>query len=225
MNTHLFLFMHDIIIMMKEVFMKEIRYHQYSNEVKYLIQKDSRLEKLFRMKEEITVIIDENYFQSLAGVIVAQQLSSKVAAVIFNRLSNLLKEDITPERIKDADEVELRGIGLSYQKIKYLKSLADCVLRKEVDLSDLNHLSDFEIIEMLVKIKGIGVWSAQMFLMFSLGREDVFSVLDLGLRNALKRLYELPELSNQEIEEISLQWKPYRSIVSHFLWHAWDTQI
>jgi len=205
--------------------MKEIKYHRLSNEVKYLIHKDARLEKLFKMKEEIIVNINENYFESLAGVIVAQQLSSKVASVIYNRLSNLLKGNITPEHIKNADEVELRGIGLSYQKIKYLKSLADCVLTKEVDLSDLNHLSDKDIIEMLVKIKGIGIWSAQMFLMFSLGREDVFSVLDLGLRNALKKLYELPNLTNQEIEEMSLNWSPYRSIVSHFLWHAWDSQI
>jgi DNA-3-methyladenine glycosylase II len=205
--------------------MKEIKYHRQSSEVEYLIQKDAKLEKLFRMKEEITVTINENYFESLAGVIIAQQLSSKVALVIYNRLSTLLKDDITPEKIKNADEIELRGIGLSFQKIKYLKSLAECVLSKEVDLFDLNHLSDSEIIEMLVKIKGIGVWSAQMFLMFSLGREDVYSVLDLGLRNALKKLYELPNLTNQEIEEMSLKWSPYRSIVSHFLWHAWDSQI
>ena len=205
--------------------MKEIKYHRHSNEVKYLIQQDVRLEKLFKMKEEIVVNINDNYFESLAGVIVAQQLSSKVALVIYNRLSNLLNGNITPEQIINADEIELRGIGLSYQKIKYLKSLAECVLNKKVDLSDLNHLSDQDIIEMLVKIKGIGIWSAQMFLMFSLGREDVFSVLDLGLRNALKKLYELPNLSNQEIEEISLNWSPYRSIVSHFLWHAWDSQI
>ncbi|OHE27133.1 MAG: hypothetical protein A2Y43_00305 [Tenericutes bacterium GWA2_38_26] len=77
---------------------------------------------------------------------------------------------------------------------------------------------------MLIKIKGIGVWSAQMFLMFSLGREDVFSVLDLGLRNAVKKIYNNPDLTHDEIEKISENWVPYRSIVSHFLWHAWDTK-
>ena len=205
--------------------MKEIKYHQNSYEVKYLIAKDPKLKSLFSRKEEIIVQIDDNYFQSLAGVIVAQQLSAKVASVIYKRLSALLQDEITPEKIEQANEIELRGIGLSYQKIKYLKSLAECVLTKTVDLSDLNHLSDQEIIEMLIKIKGIGVWSAQMFLIFSLGREDVFSVLDLGLRNALKKLYELPDLTNQEIEEMSLKWIPYRSIVSHFLWHAWDNQV
>ncbi len=204
--------------------MKVIKYYQDSNEVKYLIEKDPMLENLFSRKEEILVPIDDNYFQSLAGVIVAQQLSAKVASIIYKRLSTLLQDEITPEKIEQANEIELRGIGLSYQKIKYLKSLAECVLSKTVDLSDLNHLSDQEIIEMLIKIKGIGVWSAQMFLIFSLGREDVFSVLDLGLRNALKKIYELPDLTNQEIEEMSLKWIPYRSIVSHFLWHAWDNQ-
>jgi len=211
--------------MMKEVFMKEIKYHRHSSEVNYLIQKDSKLKKLFRMKEEITVSINENYFQSLVGVIVAQQLSSKVAAVIYQRLSSLMQDDISANKIINLDQIELRGIGLSYQKIKYLKSLAENVLSKKVDFSNFSHRSDTEIIEMLIKIKGIGVWSAQMFLMFSLGREDVFSVLDLGLRNAFKKLYELPSLTNQEIEEISLNWSPYRSIVSHFLWHAWDNQI
>ena len=204
--------------------MKVIKYYQDSNEVKYLIEKDPMLENLFSRKEEILVPIDDNYFQSLAGVIVAQQLSAKVASIIYKRLSALLQDEITPEKIEQANEIELRGIGLSYQKIKYLKSLAECVLSKTIDLSDLNHLSDQEIIEMLIKIKGIGVWSAQMFLIFSLGREDVFSVLDLGLRNALKKIYELPDLTNQEIEEMSLKWIPYRSIVSHFLWHAWDNQ-
>jgi len=209
---------------MKEVYMKVIKYHQNSDAVRYLIKKDPILEKLFARKEEISVPIEENYFQSLAGVIIAQQLSSKVAAVIYKRLLILFLDEITPEKIKSADEVELRGIGLSYPKIKYLKSLAECVISKTVDLSDLDHLSNEKIIEMLVQIKGIGVWSAQMFLMFSLGREDVFSVLDLGLRNAVKKVYELPDLTNQEIEEISLNWSPYRSIVAHFLWHAWDNQ-
>ncbi len=204
--------------------MKEIKYHQNSNEVSYLIEKDPKLEKLFSRKKEIIVIIQDDHFQSLVGVIIAQQLSSKVADVILKRLCTLLNHEVTPEKIKGTDEIELRGIGLSYPKIKYLKSLAECVITKTVDLSNLDHLSNEEIIEMLIQIKGIGVWSAQMFLIFALGREDIFSVLDLGLRNALKIIYELPDLTNQEIEELSLRWSPYRSIVSHFLWHAWDNQ-
>jgi DNA-3-methyladenine glycosylase II len=206
----------------KEVFMKVIKYHQNSSEVKYLVEKDARLAKLFSQREEILVSINDDYFQSLVGVIVAQQLSSKVASVIYKRLLELLNNEVVPDKINCIDELKLKEIGLSYQKIKYLKSLADCVISKKVDFSSLNHLSDHDIIEMLTQIKGIGIWSAQMFLIFSLGREDVFSVLDLGLRNALKKIYDLPELSNKEIEEISMNWSPYRSIVSHFLWHAWD---
>ena len=124
----------------------------------------------------------------------------------------------------DASEEALRPLGLSFQKIKYLKSLADCIIQGKVDLSDLESKSDQEIIDMLIQIKGIGVWTAQMFLMFSLGREDVFSVLDLGLRNAVKNIYQNQELSHQEIEQLAENWAPYRSVVSHFLWHAWDSE-
>jgi len=204
--------------------MKQLRYHKGSDEIKYLLNKDASLHFLFAQKDEIVVNIDDNYFLSLAGIIVAQQLSSKVASVIFKRLEHLLEQNITAEKILEIKDEELRSIGLSYQKIKYLRSLAECHVQKVIDLSDLNHLSNGEIIEMLIKIKGIGVWSAQMFLMFSLGREDVFSVLDLGLRNAVKKIYNNPDLSHAEIEKISENWIPYRSVVSHYLWHAWDTK-
>ena len=204
--------------------MKQLRYNKDSEEIKYLVNKDASLHFLFAQKDEIVVNIDDNYFLSLAGIIVAQQLSSKVASVIFKRLETLFEQEITAQKILDAQDEELRAIGLSYQKIKYLRSLAECHIHHIIDLSDLNHLSNIEIIEMLIKIKGIGVWSAQMFLMFSLGREDVFSVLDLGLRNAVKKVYNNPNLSHEEIEKISENWIPYRSIVSHYLWHAWDTK-
>ena len=83
-------------------------------------------------------------------------------------------------------------------------------------------MSDQEIIDQLIQVKGIGVWTAQMFLMFSMGREDVFSALDLGLRNALMTLLNQQDMTIKEIETYSLKWKPYRSIVSHYLWHIWD---
>jgi len=204
--------------------MKQLRYNKSSEEIKYLLDKDASLDFLFSLKDEIVVNIDDNYFLSLAGIIIAQQLSSKVANVIFKRLENMFHQAVTAQKILDSKDEDLRSIGLSHQKIKYLRSLAECHAQKIIDLSDLNHLSNQEIIDMLIKIKGIGVWSAQMFLMFSLGREDVFSVLDLGLRNAVKKIYNNPDLTHDEIEKISENWVPYRSIVSHFLWHAWDTK-
>ena len=202
--------------------MKKITYTNNSDKIKYLIDKDPVLESLFCRKEAIDVPLLDNYFDSLVSTITAQQLSSKVATVIYQRLSNLLNKEITAEKIMQTDDEQLRSIGLSFQKIKYLKSLSEHVIERKVVFDHINHQTDEQIIEMLTQIKGIGVWSAQMFLMFSLGREDVFSELDLGLRNAVKRLYQNDQLTMGDIQKISENWSPYRSIVSHFLWHAWD---
>ncbi len=204
--------------------MKKISYRSNSKEAKYLIEKDQNLKHLFSIRDEIIVNIDDDYFVSLVGTIVAQQLSGKVARTIFNRLSHLFADLITAEKILAMPEENLRDVGLSFQKIKYVKSLSECFINHMIDLDNLDKMSDDDIIEMLVKIKGIGVWSAQMFLLFSLGREDVFSALDLGLRNAVKIIYNNQDLTQLEIENISEKWIPYRSIVSHYLWHAWDNE-
>lgn len=204
--------------------MKQLKYNFNSKEVQYLIKQDERLKDLFLKLDEVIVNIDDDYFESLVGTIVAQQLSGKVARVIYQRVKALFDQEITPNKILSTDDESLRNVGLSYQKIKYLKSLSECYLDQTIDLLHLDTMNDQEIVDMLTKIKGIGIWSAQMFLMFSLGREDVYSVLDLGLRNAVKKLLDTPELTNDEIETISENWKPYRSIVSHYLWHASDNK-
>jgi len=205
-------------------FMKKLKYSLQSKEVKYLIEKNPELLQLFQRKDEVIVNIDDDYFVSLVGTIVAQQLSGKVVQVIYGRLLNLFDLEINAQKIMSIPDESLRNIGLSYQKIKYLKSLSQCYIDKTIDFTQIEEMSNDEVIEMLVKIKGIGVWSAQMFLMFSLGREDVFSVLDLGLRNGAKKFFNQPDLTQEEILSISENWKPYRSIVSHYLWHAWDSK-
>ncbi|MBE0701168.1 MAG: DNA-3-methyladenine glycosylase 2 family protein [Acholeplasmataceae bacterium] len=204
--------------------MKRLTYNRQSDEVRYLIKQDPKLKTLFNQLDEVHVTIDDNYFVSLVGTIVSQQLSGKVAQVIFRRVHDYFDQDITTRKVLLAPEEQLRSLGLSFQKIKYLKSLSECVISQTVKLHELDHLDDEDIIKMLTQIKGIGRWSAEMFLIFSLGRQDVYSVLDLGLRNALKRLYNNQNLSHEEINKISEKWKPYRTIVSHFLWHAWDTE-
>ncbi len=202
--------------------MKQLKYDTHSNGVKYLIEKDPQLKELFFKIDEVIVNISDDYFDSLVGTIVAQQLSGKVARIIYKRVSDLFDNDITANKVLIASEESMRNVGLSHQKIKYLKSLSECYLNQIIDLSHLDLMTNEEIVDMLIKIKGIGIWSAQMFLMFSLGREDVFSALDLGLRNAVKKMYQNPELTNQEIDVISENWKPYRSIVAHYLWHVTD---
>ncbi len=202
--------------------MKQLKYDSHSSEVQYLVKKDLKLKELFSKIDEVIVNISDDYFDSLVGTIVAQQLSGKVARVIYKRVSDLFDNEITANKVLSASEESMRSVGLSYQKIKYLKSLSECYLNQIIDLNHLDLMTNDEISDMLIKIKGIGPWSAQMFLMFSLGREDVFSTLDLGLRNAVKKLYQNQELTNQEIDLISENWKPYRSIVAHYLWHVSD---
>lgn len=202
--------------------MKKKVYHHDADYIAYLLEKDPKLEKLFQSKKEIVVHIEDDYFISLANTIIAQQLSAKVAGILTQRFIQFFNENPTPEAVLNTDDDALRQLGLSYQKIKYMKSLSEAFLTKAVHFDHVSEMSDNEVIEMLIQVKGIGVWSAQMFLIFSLGREDVFSVLDLGLRNAVKNIYDNPDLTPKEIELASERWSPYRSIVSHFLWHVWD---
>ncbi len=204
--------------------MNTLVYHKDSKIIQELMLKDPKLKVLFDRRDEMVVRLSESYFESLVDTIIAQQLSSKVANVISKRAYEFFNNEINETKILNAREEDLKALGLSRQKIAYLKSLAECIHQGIVDLNHLELKTDQEIIDMLTKIKGIGVWTAQMFLMFSLGREDVFSVLDLGLRNALKKVYDDETLTHDQMKEIALKWSPYRSVVSHYLWHAWDTK-
>lgn len=185
-----------------------------------LLRKDPLLKPLFDSQSDMKLELATDPFVALVSSIVSQQLSGRVAEVIFGRVKDYFQDDITPTRVLNAPIEELRALGLSYRKIDYVRSLATLTEKKEIDIRNIHHLSDTEIIEQLVKVKGIGVWTAQMFLIFSLGREDVFSALDLGLKNALKKLYNNAELTMEQMEDISTRWSPYRSYVSLLLWKS-----
>ncbi len=186
-------------------------------EVQQLLIQDPRLSDLFETPEKIEYELATDYFQSLLSAIISQQLSGKVAKVIFDRVALFFKNELTPERIFSADTEALRECGLSYRKIEYIKSLADKVMTNQVYFKDIEKRTNHEIIEMLTKIKGIGPWTAEMFLIFSLGRKDVFSVLDLGLRNGLSKLYQ-ETLTPEVMVEHSLKWSPFQTYVSLYLW-------
>lgn len=193
-----------------------------SIEVKQLIEKDSRFEQIVQNVGPITIHLDKNYVHALISAIIAQQLSGKVAQVIERRVYDYFKQDITTKKILDEDEQNLRNLGLSFPKIKYLKSLALCIDSRLVTFERIDEKSDQEIIDMLVQVKGIGVWTAQMFLIFAMGKMDVFSSLDLGLRNGVKKLYRNENLTKDEIEVISQQWTPHRTIASLYIWRFID---
>lgn len=199
-----------------------MRYAHPSNITKELIAKDPQLKLLFNQPKTIEVTYESDAFIALVSSIVSQQLSTKVARIIFKRLEDLCDQEITTDKLLVFDEATLKAIGLSNQKVSYVKSLASAIEARLVKLDEIDQLTDEEIIDMLIQVKGIGVWTAHMFLMFSCGREDVFSVKDLGLRNAVKQIYQNPILTDNEIEDIARKWSPYRSVVSHFLWHLYD---
>lgn len=200
--------------------MKHIRAHFQKNDAVLF----AALEKVGTI-EIITLRNTTDYFTALCDEIVSQQLSIKVADVIFGRFKKLFpKEKITTQGVLGLTHEQLRGVGMSHAKAKYMKDLAEKVESKEVHLEKLSSMENEAVIEELTKIKGIGRWTAEMFLMFTLGREDIFSHGDLGLKNAIKKLYNLENPTKEEIEAIVIKWSPYRTYACRILWNSLDNK-
>jgi len=162
-------------------------------------------------------------FSSLAESIVYQQLNGTAAATIFQRFATLAGEPLTPEGVLKLTDEQLRGVGLSKQKSAYLKDLAAKTAAGLLDFRRLPELSDEEVIEHLTQIKGIGVWTAHMFLMFTLRRPDVLPTGDYGVQAAIKKHYRKRTLPKPHVmEKIAQPWAPYRSIASWYLWRSLD---
>jgi len=163
-------------------------------------------------------------FDTLVRSIVYQQLSGKAAATIFGRLASAVGDRtgaVTPRRLLRLSLEEGRALGLSQQKYKYLRDLAEHTVARRVDFGRLPKLNDSEVIDHLTQVKGVGVWTAQMFLIFALRRPDVLPTGDLGVRTAIKRAWELPELpSPPQMEELAQNWRPWCSVASWYLWRS-----
>lgn len=161
-------------------------------------------------------------FQSLVRSILAQQISTAVARSMLRKLeARLTPNKLTPESLGRLSFDELRGLGLSRQKATYLQDLTEKVVSKTVRLHRVHRLTDDEIIEELIQVKGIGRWTVQMFLIFCLGRPDVFAPDDFGLRSAIQRLYGLSELPKRaEAEAIAAAWRPHATVASWYLWRS-----
>src|SRR5579863_7639055 len=162
-------------------------------------------------------------FCSVAEAIVYQQLNGKAAVTIFNRFAALAGEPLTPEGILKLSDEQLRGVGLSKQKSAYLKDLAAKTAAGALDFVRLPELSDDEVIEHLTQVKGIGVWTAHMFLMFSLQRPNVLPTGDLGVRAAIRKAYGMEALPTvREIEKLAAPWHPWCSVAAWYLWRSLD---
>jgi len=161
-------------------------------------------------------------YQALARAIVGQQLSTKAAASIWGRVTELFGEHTpSPAQLLEVDGQELRDAGLSWSKVGFLKDLAERVEDGRLDLDHLGELSDEDVVAELTEIKGVGRWTAEMFLIFHLGRPDVVSMGDLGIRRAVQLAYGLDELPGpSEMERISEPWRPHRTLACLYLWRS-----
>lgn len=159
-------------------------------------------------------------FPALLRIIVGQQLSVKAASTIAGRLDQAMGHDITPDRLLSLDEDTMRGAGLSRSKVLYCRSLAHEVATGRLDPDSLHHLDDEEVSARITACKGMGPWSARMYLMFSLGRPDIWPADDLGVREGVRRIRGLDERPSQpETHELGAVWAPYRSAAALLCWH------
>ena len=192
------------------------------------LSKDKYLRKI--MQEQDTYVLEKRkqVYLHLCGSIMSQQLSTKVAAVIYERFLNLYKtRKPTPEMIVDTPVETLRGIGLSYAKANYVQNVCRFFIDQKITDAKLYKMSNEELIPYLSQIKGVGQWTVEMILMFTLGREDVFALDDLGIQQSIIKLYHLENLDKKELRqkmmEVSEKWSPYRTYACRYLWGWKDT--
>ncbi|WP_300599813.1 DNA-3-methyladenine glycosylase 2 family protein [Niabella sp.] len=195
-------------------------YHQH-------LSKDKVLKKLIKEQGLHSLQLQQNILLRLCGSIMGQQLSTKVAAVIRNRFMDLFEgKKPTAQKILALPHDTLRAIGLSNAKAIYIKNVCYFFIEHKLTDAKIHRLSDEAFVNLVTQIKGVGKWTAEMLLMFSLGREDVFSIGDLGLQKAVAELYAITYTNKKEFEarilSITERWKPYRTYASLHLWRYLD---
>lgn len=194
--------------------------------LKHLRSVDPIMKKLIKRVGACGLRTKPGHFDTLVSSIISQQISTVAASTIYGRLVDFLKPNkITAESLIHYKPENLRPLGLSGQKSTYILDLAEKIHNKKITLTGLHRLDDQEVIDNLTMVKGIGRWSAQMFLIFSLGRLDVLAEDDLGLQNAVQSIYECDNRPNKkELLKIAEPWAPYRSVASWYLWEEWDNR-
>lgn len=199
----------------------------YAKARRLLLRRDPVLAELIRKHGECGLAKAQraDHFSALVRAITGQQLSTKAASTIFARLVALMPEGVTPAALSALTDEQMRAVGMSRQKITYFRDLCEKALSGVVPLETIDAMGDEEVIVALTQIKGIGRWSAEMFLMFRLHRPDVLPVDDLGIVNAIKNVYRLRKRPTAErIRKIGQAWEPYRSVACWYLWRSLDNE-
>ena len=202
----------------------------YAQQIKaarlHLQKNDPVFKSLLKTVGPFTAKTRRDRFGTLVNSIIAQQISVAAANTIRGRLIDAVApEKISPQTLKRYDVDALRQIGVSRQKATYVLDLAEKVHGGILDLESIHHKDDEGVIEEMIQVKGIGRWTAQMFLMFSLGRMDILPVDDLGLKNAMRVQYQLDDVPDkQQMEQIAENWRPYATIACWYLWQSLDIE-
>jgi DNA-3-methyladenine glycosylase II len=190
--------------------------------VLHLCSADKTLKKLIEIIQSVAWPLHDDYFVSLVQSIVSQQLSNKAAASIYRRLEALCGT-VSPATITNFSEFELRNVGLSQSKARYISGLADSVLSHELEFDTLANMNDTEVVKHLTQVRGVGQWTAEMFLIFSLHRQNVLSFGDAGLQSTIRWLYETDEKNIKLLmTRLQAKWSPYNSVAALYLWEAVD---
>lgn len=197
---------------------------QNSHAIKHLSH-DPIMEKLIEVFGSLPLHKSNSVFEDIVESIISQQLSVKASDTIYKRFLSLFGGKFPePSQIIQMPDEKLRECGISFSKIKYIKGLAQAVSDGSFEPEKLKDLSDDMVLEKLTELKGIGPWTAEMLLIFTLQRPDVFSMGDIGLRNAIAKLYKVNRDDLKKIKKISDQWKPYRSLACRYLWKSLDNE-
>ena len=192
---------------------------------RHLARSDPKLKKIIERVQLLPFRADRNRFKTLVEAIISQQLSDKAATAIIKKFKALFPRVSFPtsKQLQKTSVAKIRKAGVSTQKAGYIKDLAKKVAKKEINLAAIHKASDEEVVLYLTRVKGIGRWTAEMFLMFSLERPDVLSCGDLGLRKAMQKLYRLRKLPDgKTMEKIASHWRPHRTLACRYLWASLD---
>lgn len=197
-----------------------MKYFEYTQEQLDVIRNNDpilkqHIDRIGFIKREV----HDDLFLSLIDSIVSQQISTKAAITVFNRLTNIVGS-YTPENILSIEDELIQQCGISFRKVTYMKNAAAFFIENEEFVENINSYSNEEIINKMIEIKGVGVWTVEMLLLFTLKRQDVISYNDLAIRRSMEKIYNIEKLSKKQFNEIVKNYEPYQSIASLYIWHV-----
>lgn len=195
------------------------KYFEYGNtETEYLKSKDDKMAQLIEKAGHIYRTVNPDLYRALTDSIIGQQISTAAHVTIRGRVQEKFGT-LTPRKVMETSDEELKSVGISYRKVGYIKAFTEKVVSGEFDIDSIYSMSDEDAINNLVQLKGVGRWTAEMMLTFSMARPDVLSYGDLAIRRGVMKLYGLEELSEETFHQLTDRFSPYRTTAALYIWH------